>query len=227
MPTLLFYNPNSSTSVTEKILEVARRNVPDDTEVVGYTSPKGPSYIGSAPDLLEAAVAALDWVKTEAAKYDAVVLACFSDTGIAALRQAAPVPIVGLIETSVMAAQLLGKRFSIVTGGDEWRRLLPPMLNAIGQQSRLASIRALGQSGLQIMKNPEKACQVLAEATQSAFDDDGADVVILGGAALAGMDTAVQAAVSGMVIDSVAPAAWMAAALARKRPVSILHPPAG
>jgi len=217
MRRILFYNPNSSVSVTERILDVASRHARADTEVCGYTSSSGPAYIGSSADLLQAAAAALTWVKSEAAKYDAVVVACFGDTGIATLRQVASVPLIGLVESSVMAAQMMGDRYSIVTGGDEWRRLLPPMLNAIGQQSRLASIRTLGRSALQMMGNPAEACRMLAAVTQAALDEDGADVVILGGAAIAGMDVDVQAAVSGRVIDSIAPAVWMADALVRSR----------
>src|SRR5258708_14508790 len=68
--------------------------------------------------------AALDALAEHVLDCDVVYLACFGDPGLAALKEVAPVPVVGMAEAAVEAACRLSRRFAIVTGGAP----LPPML---------------------------------------------------------------------------------------------------
>ena len=58
---------------------------------------------------------------------DAVLIGCFGDPGLLALRESSPVPVTGLAEAAFIEAARHG-RFAIVTGGERWG----PMLAAAG-----------------------------------------------------------------------------------------------
>lgn len=54
-----------------------------------------------------------------------MVLACFGDPGLAALKEVSPVPVVGMADASILQACAgIGNRFSIVTGGRRWQSML-------------------------------------------------------------------------------------------------------
>ena len=66
------------------------------------------------------AVAALPGMLEEVAKgrddgFDAIILACFDDTGLAEARRLSGVPTIGIGEAAFHVAMLLGAKFSVVT----------------------------------------------------------------------------------------------------------------
>ena len=65
----------------------------------------------------------------------------------------------------------------------------------LGLSDRLAAIRAIAPAGDEIARNPDAALALLAAACTACATEDGADVVILGGAALAGLAARIQPAV--------------------------------
>ena len=105
-------------------------------------------------------------------------------------------------------------RYSIVTGGVLWKVMLERLAHALGLSESIASIRPISWTGDRIAADPEGALKFLAEETRRAVKEDGAQAVILGGAALAGLAARVAPAVSIPVIDSVLAGARAAARLA-------------
>ena len=77
-------------------------------------------------------MAALEALGTVEEQPDAIVLACFGDPGLEALRERAGCPVVCMVDASINYARSLGYRPGIVTGGASWQRLLPPMLRRLG-----------------------------------------------------------------------------------------------
>jgi allantoin racemase len=120
-------------------------------------------------------------------KYDGVMLACFGDPGLLALREMSSAPVTGMAEASCQAAARMGRRFSIITGGVRWRPMLEEFVAMIGLSHQLASVRTVAPTGAEIAADPEAAHAMLAAACNSAAAEDGADVVILGGAGLLGI----------------------------------------
>ncbi len=146
------------------------------------------------------------------------MLACFGDPGLAALKEASPVPVVGMAEASILQAAALGRRFSIVTGGERWKPMLEEFVAVQGLASRLASVRTVAPTGADIARNPKAAMALLAKACQACAREDGADAVILGGAGLAGLAVKLRPVVDVPLLDGVACAISMAEALARQKP---------
>ena len=200
---LLCINPNTADAVTAGVLAAGRAIAPDGVTISGATGRFGARYISSRASAAVAGHAALDAYAEHGGEADAVLLACFGDPGLLALRELAHCPVLGLAETTCLTASKLGAKFSIITGGDRWPAMLEEFVDLIGLSGSLASIRAVAPTGGEILANPQAAYRMLAEACRSAAQDDLAQIVILGGAGLAGIAGHIRAAVPVPVLCSV------------------------
>ena len=228
---LLLINPNTSDAVTATVERAARAVLPPGVELVAVTGRFGARYIASRAAAAIAGHAALDALATHVDGCDAVLLACFGDPGLLALKEISPVPVVGMAEASCHLACTLGRRFAIVTGGERWPAMLEEFVAAEGLTSRLAGIRALAPAGDVLTRDLDAGIAQLAEACRLAVDIDGAEVVILGGAALAGLAGRVGETVDVPVLCSLEAGLRATVAVAGLRPRkaaagSLARPPA-
>ncbi|HVE50926.1 MAG TPA: aspartate/glutamate racemase family protein [Casimicrobiaceae bacterium] len=209
---VLAINPNTSLDVTD-LLARTLRNAMSTIDWRMATGRFGANYILSEAASVIAAHAAIEAWASQAEDCNAVLLACFGDPGLFALRELSAVPVVGLAEASMDSAAQAG-RFSIVTGGSRWPAMLERLAQALGHGGKLIGTRTIGITGAQVAAQPDRAAAMLAAACRDAKDNDGADAVILGGAAFAGLSERVCAIAGIPVIDSVLAGAQAAAALA-------------
>jgi Asp/Glu/hydantoin racemase len=218
MTNILLINPNTTPSITDLVLKTARRFAAKGTNLRAVTGTFGPRYIASRVGYAVAGHAAVDALANDRGRKDAVVLACFGDPGLAALKEISRVPVVGMADASILQACALGQHFSIVTGGERWRSMLEEFVAGRGLSSRLASVRTVAPTGADIARKPAAAMALLAKGCTACVREDGADVVILGGAGLAGLAAKLKAMVDAPLLDGVACAVAMAEALARQKP---------
>jgi allantoin racemase len=211
---ILLINPNTTPEITVLVADHARGIADEGVEVVPATGRFGARYISTRAAAAIAAHAALDAFAEHGAGCDAVYLACFGDPGLLALKEVSPVPVVGMAEASCHLACILGRRFAIVTGGARWKPMLEEFVAAQGLSERLAGIRTVAPTGGEIARDPEGALAILAEACRHCAEEDQADVVILGGAALAGMAAKLASSVPVPLICSVEAGMRAAVALA-------------
>lgn len=212
MSELLVINPNTSAQVSALLQRHVQAAVGAGVNVHTVTARFGAPYIACEASYAVAAHAALDaWAHDLAQpvpRPDAVLIGCFGDPGLMALRESSPVPVTGLAEASFAEAAHHG-RFAVVTGGERWRPMLQRLAQALGHAPALAGIHTVAPTGAQLAADPEAARVLLAQACHDVAHQTGAQAVILGGAGLAGMAAAVQPQVAVPVIDSVAAgAAW-------------------
>jgi Asp/Glu/hydantoin racemase len=66
-------------------------------------------------------------------------------------------------------------------------------VGTLGLSAQLAGVRAVAATGAEIAAEPDRALGELAAAATACAEEDGADIVILGGAGLAGLVPRVQA----------------------------------
>ena len=220
---LLLINPNTTDSITTLMKERARRLVGPGVEVRAATGRFGARYIASRAAAAIAAYAALEAFAEHAEGCDGVLLACFGDPGLLALKEISAVPVVGMAEASCHLACLFGRQFSIVTGGERWGPMLHELVASLGLSSRLASIRTVAPTGAEIAADPERALAILAESCRACALEDGAEAVILGGAGLAGLAERIAPQVQVPVICSLEAglrAAVAAAGLHAAKPTS-------
>jgi allantoin racemase len=62
--------------------------------------------------------------------------------------------------------------------------MLKEQLAALGLGDRVASVRAIPLTGAEITKDPERGLALLADLSETCVREDGAECVILGGAAV-------------------------------------------
>jgi Asp/Glu/hydantoin racemase len=213
---LLIINPNTTDAVTRKVEEAAAAFMPAGAALTAVGGRFGARYISSRAAFAVAGHAALDAFAEHGAGADAVLLACFGDPGLEALREVSPVPVIGLVEASCREAAARG-RFVIITGGERWGPMLRESITLHGLGEKLAQIVTVAPTGGQIAADPEGSITMLAEACTSAMAAHGADCVILGGAGLLGLAARVEAMIGAPVICSVE-AGFRAAAAALARP---------
>ena len=216
MKTLLLINPNTSAPVTRLMAEVMRPLLGADVALEPVTARFGASYIASEPAYAVAAHAALDaWAAHRAAggRCDAVLVGCFGDPGVGALRELAGVPVTGLAEAALREAAAHGPH-AVVTGGAAWKPMLERFAAAQGLDAGLCGVHVVERSGAELMAQPDGGEAELLGALRAAADGP-ARALVIGGAALGGIAQRVAPRLALPVIDSVqAGARWARAVLA-------------
>ena len=217
---LLLINPNTSQSVSDLIEAEARRAAAPGTDIRVLTAPFGVAYIETRFESLVGAYAAATLAAEHCDAHDAIVVAAFGDPGIAGLRELLDIPVVGLTEAALMSACLLGNRFSIVAISRRITAWYRECVQANGLIDRLASIRCLDRPLQDIGRVQDDHADRLKALCMSAVDDDGADVIILAGAPLAGLARSIKDQLPVPVVDGVSSAVCHAQTLVSLAPTS-------
>lgn len=211
---ILLINPNISVSVTALIEAEAQRVASPGTTLTAVTAPFGVAYIETRFEALIGGYAAACVAGEHAHGHDAVVVAAFGDPGLTALREAVPVPVVGMTEAALATAGQLGRRFAIVAISRRIVGWYRDTVAACGMADRLAGFRFLDvplRDPGQVQADHAAALETLC---RQAVDDDGADVVIVAGAPLAGLARTIRDRVPVPLIDGVSSAVRQAETLA-------------
>ncbi|MCZ8181767.1 MAG: aspartate/glutamate racemase family protein [Beijerinckiaceae bacterium] len=223
MKRVLVINPNTRADMTAMVVDAARLALPG-VGIRPATGRFGGLYIASRAAFAIAGHAAIEAFAEHADGCDAVLLACFGDPGLDALREISSVPVIGLVEAAALEAAAGGKRYAIVTGGLRWGPMLEEMVRLRRLDATLAGIHTIPPTGGAIASDPDAFRDVLAEACRHCVSAFGAERVILGGAGLIGLAARVQPFVDVPVICSVE-AGFRAVAAALVAPPAAVPPP--
>ncbi len=218
MTRLLLVNPNTSDSVSALILAEAQRSAAPGTRIQVLTAAFGVAYIETRFEALIGAYAAAQLAGEQLGHYDALVVAAFGDPGLQALREVLPCPVTGLTEAALASACLLGQRFSIVAISQRIRAWYRETVQANGLESRLASIRGLDQPLADIGDVQASQGERLVALAERCVADDGADVIVLAGAPLAGLARGLGGRLPVPVVDGVSSAVRHAETLVALQP---------
>lgn len=201
MKKVVVINPNTSKEMTASIKEVIER-LSSKYEVTVVNPSFGPESLESFYDYEIAASQVLTLVKKKYTHYDGILLSCFGDPGLYALKEICRCPLVGIAEASISTAMLLGKKFFILTALSKAVPMMKEMVYSYGVISRLAGVRAVNSSVLEIEGNKEKLLENFIIQGRLAIEE-GAEVIILGCASMTGLKDELQRALGIPVIDPV------------------------
>ncbi len=159
-----------------------------------------------------------NWRPSITRGFDAVIVAAFGDPGLDGLREALPCPVVGLTEAALASACLLGHRFSIVAISQRIRAWYRETVEHNGLAGRLASIRGLDETSGDIGNVQGNQGERLVELAERCVAEDGADVIVLAGAPLAGLARSLRGRLPVPVVDGVSSAVRHAQSLVALQP---------
>ncbi len=185
----LLINPNTSPQTTERLRQVLLPQLPTGVTLDVCTARFGASYIACEASHAVASHACLDaWAhhrtQAAAAPLHGVLIGCFGDPGLFALRESSACPVTGLAEASFLQAAALGP-FAIVTGGERWQPMLRRLAQNLGFGDALRHIETVAPSGAALQGDPDMALRCLRDACAQAVHH-GVKSIVLGGAGLAG-----------------------------------------
>lgn len=207
MRQLLLINPNTSVATTERLAHTLRPLLPDGVHLALRTAGFGARYIACEASHAVAGAAVLEtWAEHlaspegEASPPQGVLIGCFGDPGLFALRESSACPVTGLAEASFIEAARHGG-FAIVTGGERWKPMLQRLALSLGYADRLIHIETVAPTGAEMQADPQAALRHLSEACRAAARP-GVAAIIVGGAGLAGYAQRLQPEVALPLIDS-------------------------
>ena len=200
----LLINPNTNGLTTQRLQEALLPRLPVNTRLDVTTASFGATYIACEASHAIAAHACIaswaEYLQANKEPIDGILIGCFGDPGLFALREMSGCPVTGLAEASFIQAAALGP-FAIVTGGERWKPMLHRLANDLGFHKELVNIETVVPSGAELQANPQMAIACLKTACQNA-STHGVKSIILGGAGLAGYAASVQSMVDLPLIDS-------------------------
>jgi Asp/Glu/hydantoin racemase len=183
---ILILNPNTSAAMTAKLLAHARATQGVRARFEAIDAPVGVDVVASRATYAVAAQSTIEAWAAYDSHADAIVVACFGDPGVGALRELTSVPVYGLAETSMQALDQAGEPYAIVTSGSNWSPMLRALASSWGISERFLGTYAASTSGLQALHDPQ-AWHAAVQSQIEAANADGARAILLGGAVFAGM----------------------------------------
>jgi allantoin racemase len=162
-------------------LKVLQYYASPGVEVAVEPTAKGPAAIESAHD---AGVVVPELIRlaprVQERGFGAVIIGCYSDPGLDALREMLTIPVVGPGGASLHLAAQLGTRISVLTPTGRGYGRVAARLRSLAIADLLTSVRGIGLSVMDLAQQKPGALDKAADAARVAVDQDGADVLVLG-----------------------------------------------
>ena len=195
---IVVINPNSNAAVTAG-MDAALEPFRLGPKIECVTLTDGPFGIESQADSDGVVAPLLAMIKARP-DASAFVIACYSDPGLAACREAAQVPVFGIQESGILAAMGRGDMVGIISLSDGSVQRHRRYMRGMGVSQRIAWDLAAHLTVAQ--SAGAEGLQVLAAAGHHLMDD-GADVIVLGCAGMAAHRAPLEDMLDVPVIDPV------------------------
>ena len=211
---ILVINPNSSKEMTQGIDASAKQYAKADSQIRTVCSIRGPLAIECLADAKVVEGQVNDYVvQANKEGYDAIIMACYGQSLQKGAKEISKIPVYGIAEPQLYMACLVGDKFSVIGLKKDSDTVMQERLKRLGLVPRCASIRTIGVSILECVVNRESTYTALTREARKAIQEDGADVICLGCAGLAGLDKPMQKELGFPVLDGVVCAVKMCEAV--------------
>ena len=198
--------------MTDKIATAARAIARHDTEIVATSSKDGPASIQGFLDVATCVPGLLEEVARHP-DVDAIVIACFDDTGLDAVRTLVSVPVLGIGEAAYHAASMIANKFSVIT---TLSRSVPGLENNLmryGLAQKCVRVRATEIPVLKLEEGDPATLDNIRSEIRAAIEQDSAEAIVLGCAGMADLMASLSDEFGLPVIDGVAAGVTFAEAL--------------
>lgn len=198
---ILVINPNTSGAMTKEIKKTVSKIKLSNVENNVVNPDFGPESLESFYDYSLASFGCIR-VLNKIKKYDGVLIACFGDPGLYAIKEKSQKPVIGIAEASLSFALLLGKKFSILVASNKAVPMMEDMVTQYGLKNRLASIETIGMKVLELEDSKKESVAKLVQAGEKAIKLGG-EVLILGCAGMTDLKGEVEKELNVPIIDPV------------------------
>ena len=200
MKRILVLNPNSNESVTQGLAEsVAEFGGISTVDVHCATLSDGPFGIETNEDI--AAVIPLITAKVLASPvFDAFVIACYSDPGLAECREVCDKPVFGIQQSALETAIASGGRFGVLALSNESIERHVAYIRTLGYDEYLAGELPLDVTVDQAASDDDTLRKIVAQGRR-LIEESGATVLILGCAGMATLRAEAEAELGVSVIE--------------------------
>lgn len=207
---ILIINSNTNHEISEALFETAQKLAAKETVIKVVNAGWGINTIEGARDAAVGALATIEQVQKYKNEFDAFIIACYSDPGLYACREITDKPVLGIAQCSMLAAAALGYKFSVLSPLKKMKPILENLISQYGLSGLCASVRTVEESVLDTFRNRNSSNLAFAEAGRQAAEQDGAEVLCLGGAVFAGRDHEIEKLTGVPCIDGLSVALKMA-----------------
>ncbi len=154
--------------------------------------------------------------KAEREGFDAVILYCFSDPAVDALREQLTIPVIGGAQAALLAALPLCRQMSILLADPARIPEKEIFVRTLGiSSSRIGRVEAIDFQGKSIWDHREEALQALIRQGQ-AMKEEGAQCIVLGCLSFLGLAAPLAEAIGLPIIDPALAAVAVAEATVRQ-----------
>lgn len=210
---ILVINPNTTASMTAHIGKAARAAASPGTQVTAINPIHGPVSIEGYFDEAMSLAGLLDAIRRNP-DCDAIVIACFDDTGLDAARCLTDKPVIGIGEAAYHFASMISNKFTVVTTLARSVPALEHNLARYGLDVRCARVRSSEVAVLELEQPGSNARQKISAEIGLAIGEDRAEAIVLGCAGMASLAADLAAEHGLPVLDGVSCAVKLAEAMA-------------
>lgn len=216
---ILVINPNSTREVTEHIdRSLQPFRFEGGPHIVCDTLLSGPPGIESQAHVDGTSERLIDYFAQTGQRREAaaVVLACFSDPGVHALREVLPCPVLGSAECAYLTAAARGERFGVISILSRVVARHRRQVRLLGLEHKLAADLPIERSVVALSDEDATLARML-EVGRTLVDAHGADVVVMGCAGMARYRNRLEETLQVPVIDPTQAAVAMAIGIVQAR----------
>ena len=200
---ILLVNGNTNSAMTETLVVTARDAAAPGTEIAAATADFGAGIVSHRAEEAIAGHAILKAIANHEGDFDGVLIGVSTDPALGALRALLATPVVGMTEAALLTACMLGARFGLVTFSLASAPGYREAVERYGLTGRLAGMRTIDVPLAQAFAEREKLTEAIVGAADALIETDGAEVLILAGAAAAGLPAGLQPHVPVPLLDGI------------------------
>jgi Asp/Glu/hydantoin racemase len=208
--TILVVNPNSTESMTQGIDAACEPlRMSGGPRIECATLKEGPPGIETQQHVDALIAPLVSFIRKQEEKYDAFVIACYSDPGLHSVREATRKPVLGIAECGILTALTLGHRFGVIAILQKSIARHLRYMGALGVMDRLAAELPVDLPVLEL-SDEKKTFGRMTQVGRTLKEQHRADVVVMGCAGMARYRKPLQEAIGIPVVEPTQAAVTMA-----------------
>ena len=210
---ILLVNPNTTASMTGRMLAAATAVAAQGTELIAATAGYGPESIEGYYDEVFSIPPMLDAVNAHP-DVAGIVVGCFDDTGVDAARCVASAPVIGICQAAMQVASVVSGSFTVVTTLARSAPAIEHLARRYGYADLCRKVRASEIPVLALEDAASGARDRLRSEVRRALDEDGCESIVLGCAGMVDMARSLSEELGVPVVEGVTAAVKIVEGLA-------------